>query len=123
MSKEEWPPMMHDGRITKGDAISSDLSIIFPSWSSTRISRWLGVNVRTIQRWLKSGRGEFVDEQIPSDVAGKIYSLARQIEDQDLGAELDRWIKMQVEDNRIPKEVLAAWLADRYLKLIGREID
>lgn len=123
MRKDEQPPMMPDGHITKGDALHTALLKVFPEWSSTRISRWLGVNPRTVQRWLSAGRGEFVDDAVPDDVSAKILSAASRIEDIELGEQLDRWISMQLKDNRVHPEVLAAWLAHRYKKLAGRDID
>ena len=120
---DEQPKMMSDGHITRGDALHTALLKIFPEWSSTRISRWLGVNPRTVQRWLRSGRGEFEDESIPDDVANKILSTASQLEDQDLGGELDRWISMQLRDNRVHPEILGAWMAHRYKLLMGKDID
>lgn len=123
MAKDDRPKMMHDGHITRGDKINDALTSIFPEWSSTRISRWLGVNPRTVQRWLGAGRGELVDEIIPQDVADKILTTAARIEDIELGGQLDQWIEMQLNGNKVHPEVLSAWLAHRYKKLSGRDID
>jgi len=123
----EKPPFAGDGKITKGDKLGFELAQIFPEWSSTRISRWLGVNPRTVQRWLKVGRGEFVDETIPDDVASKIRTTAAHIENIDLGDQLDRWMTMQLsakpKGNGVDKEILAAYMAHRYKRLTGRDID
>lgn len=123
MRDDEKPKMIFDGHLLPADAISMGLAKIFPEWSSTRISRWLGVNPRTVQRWLKSGRGEFLDETIPADVTAKILAEANHIQDIDLGGQLDRWIEMQLGKNTVDKEILAAYIAHRYKKLVGRDID
>jgi IS30 family transposase len=120
---DEQPKMMVDGHITRGDAVHTALLSIFPEWSSTRISRWLGVNPRTVQRWLKSGRGEFADETIPDDVVAKIRAMATKMENIDLGGQLDHWLETQIRRNEVPNEVLGAWLAHRYRQLMGKDID
>lgn len=127
MRDDEKPKVIRDHPLTQGDVIGTALSKIFPAWSSTRISRWLGVNPRTVQRWLSAGHGEFLDEKIPPDVAGKILETATHIENIDLGGQLDRWIYMQLDEkpngNHVDKEILGAYLADRYKKMMGRDID
>lgn len=121
MAQDEQPKMTVP--MTKGDVVHTDLLTVFPEWSSTRISRWLGVNPRTVQRWLRAGRGEFVDEQIPDDVAHKIRTTAQHIADIDLGEQLDHWMQTQLRGNKVDKEILGAWMAHRYKVLMGKDID
>lgn len=125
MRQDERPKMLNELPWTRGDVINDALTKIFPEWSSTRISRWLGVNPRTVQRWLRAGRGEFADETIPEDVAAKIRTTAAHIENIDLGDQLDKWMTMQLSEkgNNIHPEILAAYIAHRYKKLTGRDID
>lgn len=123
MRDDEKPPMIFDGHLLAADAISIGLGKIFPEWSSTRISRWLGVNPRTVQRWLKAGRGDFLDETIPADVSAKILATASHIQDIDLAGQLEGWIEMQLGKNTVDREILAAHIAYRYKRLTGRDID
>lgn len=101
--------------------LNAQISSVFPEWSSTRMARWLGVNARTLQRWMKSG--DQIDEaELPADLRAKVNAQAARIRDIDLPGQIDAFIDRQRE-NGIDDEVLAAWLAHRYKGLIGREID
>lgn len=106
----------------RGDMMHAKIMTVFPSWSSQRMSRWLGVSSRTLQRWLAAGKGQVPTLEVPEDLQHKISSQAQIIEDTGFVDALDHFIA-QWRGNKIDDEVLAAWLADRYAKLIGREID
>ncbi|WP_116654003.1 hypothetical protein [Pelagibacterium sediminicola] len=106
----------------RADFVTAAISTIFPEWSSTRIARWLQVNPRTLQRWMKTGSGQLDESEVPADLQAKIRDQAARVADIDLAGQLDHFIARQRE-NGIDDEVLAAWLADRYKDLVGREID
>lgn len=106
----------------RGDLVHMLLAQVFPSWSTTRISRWLGVNARTMQRWLSLGRGTVPEEELPPELLHRIQAMAKTMEDTGFPDALDHFIA-QWQGNGIDNEVMAAWMADRYAKLIGREID
>ena len=106
----------------RADFITASISTIFPEWSSTRIARWLGVNPRTLQRWMKTKDGQLDESQIPDALQVKIRDQAARVADIDLAGQLDHFIERQLE-NGIDPEVLAAWLAHAYKDLVDREID
>lgn len=110
----------------RGDMMHAKIMTVFPSWSSQRMSRWLGVSSRTLQRWLAAGKGQVPTLEVPEDLQHKISAQAMVIEETKFPQRLDEFIAKWTEgppETSIDKEVLAAWLADRYAKLIGREID
>ncbi len=120
------PPIPYLDDDMRGDLIRAKLMTVFPSWSATRISRWLDINPRTMQRWLSVGKGTVPDEELPEDLQHKISAQAMVIEETNFPQRLDEFIAKWTEgppETTIDKEVMAAWLADRYARLIGREID
>lgn len=106
----------------RADLLRAAIATVFPSWSSQRMSRWLGVNPRTLQRWLAAGQGEIDESDIPPELADRITAMAHTISDTDFEKHLDHFLT-QWKANGIDDEVMGAWLADRYARLIGREID
>ena len=106
----------------RADILTLAIKQAMPEWSSTRMSRWLGVSSRTLQRWLATGSGQIDEAEIPADLRDKITQQAHLIEEIDLAGQLDHFIKQQL-DNGVDREVLAAWMAHRYKVLVQREID
>lgn len=106
----------------RSDFLHAKIAAVFPEWSSSRISRWLGINSRTLQRWISMGEGKVPDEEVPSTLAAKIEQQAARVQDIDLKDQVADFVRRQ-QENGIDDEVLAAWLADAYKHLIGREID
>lgn len=98
------------------------LALVFPEWSSNRIARWLGINPRTLQRMLSKDPDVAERNKIPDDLAGKIAHQQSALNQYNLGEELDITIRNAKRFN-IDDEVIGAWLAHRYKKLLGRDID
>lgn len=120
------PPLLYLDDDMRGDLIRAKLMTVFPSWSATRISRWLDINPRTMQRWLSVGKGTVPDEELPADLQHKISAQAQVIEDMGFVKSLDDFIEKWTvgpKETTVDREVMAAWLADRYARLINREID
>lgn len=120
------PPIFYVDDDMRGDLIRDKLMTVFPSWSATRISRWLDINPRTMQRWLSVGKGTVPEEELPADLQHKISAQAQVIEDMEFVKSLDTFIEKWTvgpKETTVDPEVMAAWLADRYAKLINREID
>lgn len=98
------------------------ISSVFPEWSSTRMSRWLGVNSRTIQRWMTTDDPVISDQEVPQELRDRMRVQAEKIQEADLGGQIEHFIEMQ-RNNGIDDEVIAAWLAFKYKKHFGREIE
>lgn len=95
---------------------------IFPEWSSNRISRWLGINPRTLQRMLSKKPEIQARNQMPGALRARIGDQQEAVTEFELGKRIDDLIARATAAG-IDDEVLAAWLAHRYKRLMGREID
>lgn len=98
------------------------VSAVFPEWSSTRMAKWLGVNPRTIQRWMTTDDPQISDEEVPADLRAKMRQQAQVIQEIDLGGQIDHFIEMH-RKNGVEDEVLAAWIAFKYKQNFGRDIE
>lgn len=102
--------------------IQAALNMLFPGAGVGRISRWLGVNTRTIQRWQEKGEGQILDEDMPEGLRQKIVETAGMLTTHAVPDQLDKQLKYFL-DQGIPEEVLAAQVADAYRRRFGREIE
>lgn len=93
---------------------------VFPEWSSNRMAKWLGINPRTLQRML-SRRPE-IRQKVPDGLMQRIGEQRDAVHEFELGEQIDDLIK-RAQRNRIDDEVIGAWLAHRYKKLMGRDVD
>lgn len=115
-------PANTDLTMPRSDFLHAKIAAVFPEWSSIRISRWLGINSRTLQRWISLGKGKVPDDEVPPTLASKIEQQAMRVQDINLAGQVAEFVRRQ-QENGIDDEVIAAWLADAYKQLIGREID
>lgn len=93
---------------------------VFPEWSSNRMAKWLGINPRTLQRML-SRRPE-IRQKVPDGLMQRIGDQRNAVSEFELGDQIDDLIK-RAQRNGIDDEVIGAWLAHRYKKLMGRDVD
>lgn len=96
------------------------LAGIFPEWSSNRISKWLKINPRTLQRMLS--KRDDIHKPIPDGLRARIKNQQEFVQEFGLGAEIDDLIT-DAKAAGIDDEVIGAWLAHRYKRLMGRDID
>jgi hypothetical protein len=95
---------------------------LFRSWSASRIGRWLDVNPRTVARWFRdTGPGQ-PPPSVPDDVRERIaQQLALVTQTDDYGDMFE--IVEDMLERGIHHEIVAAQLADIFMKVTGREIE
>ncbi len=98
------------------------LAVVFPEWNSARIARWLGINPRTLQRMLSKNPQIAAENPVPEWMSDKIAGQDSALNMYKLGEELDDVIK-EAKGWNLDDEVIAAWLAHRYKKLLGKDIE
>lgn len=120
------PPIFSDADMPRAHILHLRLITLFGEWSSGRISRWTGINPRTLQRWMTLGDGHIPDDEWPEDLAAKISAQSVLVD----GVEMHERIQGLIKDltdrpdgNNIDPEIVASRLAIEYRKLMGREIE
>jgi predicted HAD superfamily phosphohydrolase len=105
-----------DGRLIK------DLADLFVRFSSSRVGRFLDVNPRTVQRWLKGTNGAMDASAVPTDLREKIAAQAELVRRLELFETLDR-IREQCIEEGVHAEVLAAHLAIQFERVTGKTVE
>lgn len=105
------------------DILFLKISTLFGGWKAGRISRWTGINQRTLQRWQGLGvEGRIPDDEWPEQVASEITAQLQIVEDIDMIKRMADQIKA-FQNAGVHDEVIAAWLAHHYKQLVDREIE
>ncbi len=102
--------------------IHAQLMTLFGGWSTSRVARFLEVNARTVQRWMRDNEGQIPSREVPDDVQMLVRRQQQIIDD----IELERMIADVVETaqaNEVHPEVLGAHLARAYKRATGREVE
>lgn len=124
MSKDYFPefdPIAERG-VRGTSLLHLKLAAVFPDWSSNRIAKWLGINPRSLQRMLAREPDGSRQAEIPPGLVQRVEAQGQIVQDVGVGPLLDTYIDDMLR-NGVDEEVLAAWLASRYRKLMDREID
>jgi len=99
------------------------LAQTFGTWTATRVGRFLGINPRTIQRWLQDAEGKLGRDDLPADLREKITEQhALVIKHRPLET-IEEYVEECRDVHHIDPEILAAHLAVVYRHLTGREIE
>jgi hypothetical protein len=98
------------------------LSQIFGAWSAVRVSRFLEVNPRTIQRWLKDGGPTLGSIDMPEELRQKIAAQHALVAEHKPMETIEDFVE-EMRDAGIHDEVLASHLAVLYRRLTGRDIE
>jgi len=105
------------------DILFLKISTLFGGWKAGRISRWTGINQRTLQRWQGLGvEGRIPDHEWPEQIASAITAQLQIVEDIEMVRRMDDQIKA-FQKAGVDDEVIAAWLAHHYKKLVARDIE
>jgi len=121
----EWrrPTLLDAVMPHKPDLLFLMISTLFGGWKAGRISRWTGINQRTLQRWQGLGvEGRIPDDEWPQEVANNIQQQLRIVEDIQMRERMDEQIKT-FQAAGVDDEVIAAWMAHYYKQLVGRDIE
>jgi hypothetical protein len=117
------PNLLLDAAMPVDYPLNTMLAQTFGAWSATRVGRFLEVNPRTVQRWLKDGGHDMGSVDLPADLRDKIVAQhALVIEHKPLET-IEEYVEEMRDEKGIHPEVLAAHLAVVYRHLTGREIE
>jgi hypothetical protein len=103
--------------------LNTMLAQTFGAWSATRVGRFLGVNPRTVQRWLKDGDGHLGSADLPADLRDKITAQHKLVLKHRPLETIEEFVEEMRDEKHIDAEILAAHLAVVYRHLTGREIE
>ncbi|QYO78354.1 hypothetical protein [Devosia salina] len=105
-----------DGKVIR------DLADLFIRFTSSRIGRFLEVNPRTVQRWIKTTHGHIDAGALPEDLREKISKQAELVRSIGLFQALDD-IREKAIEAGVHEEVLAAHFALQFERTTGKSIE
>lgn len=117
------PIMIPDAAMPVDYPLNVQLAQLFGSWTATRVGRFLGINPRTIQRWLQDADGQLGSEDMPADLREKIAAQLKLVLEHQPLETIEEFVEEMRDDKGIDPEILAAHLAVVYRRLTGREIE
>ena len=117
------PIMIPDAAMPVDYPLHVQLAQTFGTWTATRVGRFLGINPRTLQRWLKDAEGKLGSDDLPADLREKIAQQHALVLEHRPLETIEEYVEECRDKHGIDPEILAAHLAVVYRHLTGREIE